>query len=219
MVRQLFEVGILQSGFWHQFAMTAHSPIGLNPQKYGVVKDTEEVGTFANNDIDFKDTTGIDHNQFSFGLKKSLYNFMHGICFDYPLQDWFDFKIPNTKIPEDFICNALSEAMDLTIKPHSKVVWIGGEPLVANFVKTKKGNSWEMTQLKFHDKKETFSVQMNKEHGLWLVEMLNKTAVSNLKLMTLQEIKADFEFRFENFELFWFSKPMETLKDCGLLII
>jgi hypothetical protein len=28
---------------------------------------------------------------------------MHGICFDYELQEWFDFKIPKTKIPEDFI--------------------------------------------------------------------------------------------------------------------
>ena len=28
MVRQLFELGIVQSGFWHQFALTAHSPVG-----------------------------------------------------------------------------------------------------------------------------------------------------------------------------------------------
>jgi hypothetical protein len=217
MVRQLFEVGILQSGFWHQFAMTAHSPIGLNPEKYGVIKDTEEIGAFANNDINYEDSTGIDHNQFSFGLKKSLYNFMHGICFDYPLQDWFEFKIPKTKIPEDFIYNALSEATDLTLKPNSKVVWIGGEPLVFTFVKTKKGNSWEMTELKFHDKKETYSVQMNKDQGDWLVEILNKISVSNIKLVTLQEIKADFEIQFENFELFWFSKPLLALRERGLL--
>jgi hypothetical protein len=30
MVRQLFEAGVLQSGFWHQFAMTAHSPVGTS---------------------------------------------------------------------------------------------------------------------------------------------------------------------------------------------
>jgi hypothetical protein len=46
MVRQLFEVGVLQSGFWHQFAMTAHSPVGLYPEKFGVVKKTEAIGTF-----------------------------------------------------------------------------------------------------------------------------------------------------------------------------
>jgi len=27
MVRQLFELGIVQSGFWHQFALTAHTSI------------------------------------------------------------------------------------------------------------------------------------------------------------------------------------------------
>jgi hypothetical protein len=219
MVRQLFEVGVLQSGFWHQFAMTAHSPIGLNPEKYGVFKDTEEVGTFANNDINFVDSTGIDHNQFSFGLKKSLYNFMHGICFDYPLQDWFDFKIPPTTISEDLIYNALTEETDLSIKPNSKVVWIGGEPQVANFVKTKKGNSLEMSTLTFHDKKETYSVQLNREEGDWLIETLKKVSVSNTKLNTLQEIKSDFESQFENFELFWFSKPIVTLRDYGLLIV
>jgi hypothetical protein len=49
MVRQLFEVGIAIR-FWHQFAMTAHSPVGLHPEKFGVVKETEVAGTFANND-------------------------------------------------------------------------------------------------------------------------------------------------------------------------
>lgn len=219
MVRQLFEVGVLQSGFWHQFAMTAHSPIGLNPEKYGVIKETEEIGTFANNDINFKDSTGIDHNQFSFGLKKSLYNFMHGICFDYPLQDWFDFKIPSTTIPEDYIYNALTEDADWSIKPNLKAVWIGGEPQASNFVKTKKGNSWEMVDLKFHDKKETYSIQINKEEGDWLVKMLSKISVSNSKLYSLQEIKSDFEMDFDNFELFWFSKHIGILRDYGLLII
>jgi len=219
MVRQLFEVGVLQSGFWHQFAMTAHSPIGLNPEKYGVIKETEEIGSFANNDINFKDSTGIDHNQFSFGLKKSLYNFMHGICFDYPLQDWFDFKIPSTTIPEDYIFNALTEDADWSIKPNLKVVWIGGEPQVANFSKTKKGNSWEMTELKFYDKKETVSIKMNRDEGDWFVETLKKISISNSKRYTLQELKSDFELNFENFELFWFSKPVVTLKSYGLLIV
>jgi hypothetical protein len=219
MVRQLFEIGILQSGFWHQFAMTAHSPVGMYPEKFGVVKETEAIGTFANNDINFIDSTGIDHNQFSFGLKKSLYNFMHGICFDYPLQDWFEFKIPKTKIPEDFIFNAISEENDLSIKPNSKVVWLGGTPSVSYFTKTKKGSSWEMITLTFHDKKETYSVQMNKEHGDWLLELLNKITVSNTKIYTLQEIKSDFESAFENFELFWFSKAVVTLKGTLLLIL
>jgi hypothetical protein len=48
--------------------MTAHSPVGIHPEKFGV-KKTEAIGTFNNNDIDYIDSTGIDHNKFSFGLK------------------------------------------------------------------------------------------------------------------------------------------------------
>ncbi|MFT6746575.1 MAG: hypothetical protein ACJAZ2_000916 [Glaciecola sp.] len=107
MVRQLFELGIIQSGFWHQFALTAHSPIGLNPDKYGITPHLAKI-TFANNDIQFTDKTGIDHQQFSEGLKASLYNFMHDNGFDIPLQDWFEKEIPDTTIEELFIENCLN---------------------------------------------------------------------------------------------------------------
>ena len=219
MVRQLFEVGVLQSGFWHQFAMTAHSPVGMFPEKFGVIKETEAIGTFANNDINYVDKTGIDHDKFSFGLKKSLYNFMHGICFDYELQEWFDFKIPKTKIPPDFISNALEEEEDFNIKPTAKIVWLGGKPFVEHFTKSKKGNSWAMMTLTFHDKKESFTIQTGKNQGEWLVEMLEKISVSNSKIYSFQEIKSDFETHLEDFELFWYSKAVVTLRCNKLLII
>ncbi|MDI1306287.1 MAG: B12-binding domain-containing radical SAM protein [bacterium] len=219
MVRQLFEVGVLQSGFWHQFAMTAHSPVGLYPEKFGVVKETEILGTFANNDINYTDSTGIDHDKFSFGLKKSLFNFMHGICFDYELQDWFEFKIPKTKISPDFIFDALQEDNDFNSKPTAKIVWLGGKPFIEHFTKSKKGNSWELMTLTFHDKKESFSIQTNKKEGEWLVEILQKIAVSNAKIYTFQEVKSNFETQFEDFELFWYSKPIKTLREFGLLVL
>jgi hypothetical protein len=223
MVRQLFEIGILQSGFWHQFAMTAHSPVGMHPEKFGVLKDSNTIGTFANNDINFTDKTGIDHDQFSFGLKKSLYNFMHGICFDYELQDWFDFKIPKTKINSHFIENALnasdSEDNNFSIKSTSKIVWTGGSASKTYFTKSKKGNTWEMISLTFHDKKESFVVQIEKDKGEWLLQMLEKVNVVHPKITTLKTLKEDFELEFEDFELFWYSKPMSTLRDFGLLIL
>jgi hypothetical protein len=219
MVRQLFEVGVLQSGFWHQFAMTAHSPVGMHPEKFGVVKETESIGTFANNDINYVDKTGIDHDKFSFGLKKSLFNFMHGICFDYELQEWFDFKIPKTKIHPDFITNALVEEEDFNVKPTAKIVWLGGKPMVEHFTKSKKGNSWEMMSLTFHDKKESFIIKTGKKEGEWLAQILEKLSVSQPKVYSFQEIKSDFETNLEDFELFWYSKPVNTLREFGLLIL
>lgn len=219
MVRQLFESGVLQSGFWHQFAMTAHSPVGMNPEQFGAIKETKTIGTFANNDINFRDSTGIDHDKFSFGLKKSLFNFMHGICFDYELQDWFDFKIPKTKIHPDFIANALEVDDDFNIKPTAKIVWLGRKPISEHFTKSKKGNSWEMLALTFHDKKESFTIQTGKKEGEWLVQMLEKLSVSQSKTYSFKEIKSNFETNLEDFELFWYSKPVNTLREFGLLVL
>lgn len=219
MVRQLFETGIVQSGFWHQFAMTAHSPVGLFPERFGVVKDTEIIGTFANNDINYTDQTGIDHNRFSFGLKKSLFNFMHGICFDYKLQDWFDFKIPKTLVQPDYIEKALKDDHKLNTRPNAKVVWLGGNPDTEIFSKSKKGKPVEMMVLTFQGKKETFSIQTTRKEGEWLTLILKQIAVSNPKVYTFQEIKTDFETNMEYFELFWYSEPVYHLRDCGLLVL
>ncbi|MCW4468464.1 radical SAM protein [Flavobacterium sp. MFBS3-15] len=219
MVRQMFETGILQSGFWHQFAMTAHSPVGLYPEKFSVVKDSDIVGSFANNDILFTDNSGANHDKFSFGLKKSLFNYMHGICFDYPLQDWFEFKVPRTKVPEDYIYAVLQEDDSLNIKPTAKLVWMGGKPVISYFTKSKKGRSFEMAELALHDKKESYSIQVSKENGDWLADFLEKASVQNTGTTTFAQAKKDYESTQEDFELFWYSKPVNTLREYGLLVL
>lgn len=218
MVRQLFEVGVLQSGFWHQFAMTAHSPVGMNPEDYGVIPQMNVI-TFANNDVQFKDKTGINHDKFSFGLKKSLFNYMHGICFEYDLQEWFDFKIPKTTIAPDFIVNCLEEEESFAFKPNAKVVWLGVQPIAEKFSKSKKGKSWEMMKLSFFEKQDTFSLNFDLNHGQWLLEVLSQLAICQNKAMTLTELKAEFEKKFDDFELFWFSKSMTSLRAYGLLLL
>jgi hypothetical protein len=215
MVRQLFQLGVIQSGFWHQFAMTAHSPVGLNPEEFGVIPQQNDI-TFANNDIQFTDKTGINHDKFSFGLKKSLFNYMHGICFDYDLQDWFEFKIPKTKIQPNFIENAILDTSDFSLKPTAKIIWIGNQPIVEHFTKSKKGNSWEMTKLTFHFKSDAVEITLEKDIAEWLVNVLPSIA---MKSGLLKDIKQDFETHFEDFELFWFGKPMKTIRESGLLIL
>lgn len=219
MVRQMFELGILQSGFWHQFAMTAHSPVGMFPEEFGVIPERNDI-SFANNDILFKDKTGINHDKFSFGLKKSLFNYMHGICFEYPLQDWFDFKIPRTKIAPNYIYNCLQETNRLNTRANAKMVWIGTNPYVKTFTKSKKGNSWEMMQFTFHARQGVFEITVDREKGLWLLQLLSKLGVQQEKKFTFAEVKSDYEkFDLEDFELFWFSKPIENLKQNGLLVL
>ncbi len=109
-VRQLFENGCIQSGFFHRFACTVHSPVGKNPADYGVqVVPLPEV-SFAKNDIAFIDPTGIDHDTLGRGLKKAIYNYMHGVGLEEDVRQWFDLpkgKCPKTTVPRHKIAKAL----------------------------------------------------------------------------------------------------------------
>ncbi|CAI8801682.1 B12-binding domain-containing radical SAM protein [Chryseobacterium sp. IT-36CA2] len=217
MIRQMFEMGILQSGFWHQFAMTAHSPVGINPEDFGVVPVKQEI-LFANNDIDFKDKTGIDHNKFSFGLKKSLFNYMHGVNFELPLQEWFDFKIPRTTIHPDYIHDCLLEDGQFSLKGNSKVIFLTKNVIAENRVKNKKKYSGTYTLLTFHLKTNIVKVELEQEKAEWLMSVLEENAIENSKKPTVQQLKNQFEENFEDFELFWFSKPMQQLKENGVIL-
>jgi len=107
-VRQLFEAGCIQSAFWHRFAVTAHSPVGKNPEKYGIqLKEVES--TFARNDIEFVDPTGCDHDALYPGLKKAVYNYMLGLGIEQDVRDWFDFQVPKPKVNRKLISQSLSQ--------------------------------------------------------------------------------------------------------------
>ncbi len=220
MVRQMFEAGVLQSAFWHQFAMTAHSPVGMYPEKFKVEKACSTSGSFANNDIVHIDKSGTDHELFSYGLKKSLFNYMHGICFDYPLQEWFEHKVPKTKVDPEFIIKSLSKEESFLLKPDSKIVWLGTKPVIDYFTKSKKGRQWEMAGLKFFDKKGSFNIQVEKAQADWLIKFLTLVGPENAEIMTFKNAKIDFETSLEvDFEPFWYGKAINSLRQNGLLVI
>ena len=93
-VRQLFENGCIHSGFFHRFVCTVHSPVGRDPAAYGVQLVPLPAVTFAKNDIGFIDPTpmppGVDHDVLGLGLKKAIYNFMHGVGLSDDVRNWFE---------------------------------------------------------------------------------------------------------------------------------
>lgn len=113
-VRQLFENGCIQSGFFHRFVCTVHSPVGMNPQDYGVELLPLPPVSFAKNDVGFIDPTGVDHDLLGQALKKAIYNYMHGVGLDIDVRDWFDLppdlpknQVPKTTVPRQKIARAL----------------------------------------------------------------------------------------------------------------
>ncbi len=108
-VRQLFEAGCIQSGFFHRFVCTVHSPVGLHPERYGITLKPLPKITFAKNDVGFIDPTGVDHATLGVALNKALYNYMHGIGLDADVRSWFAAKVPRTRVPRHFIERALAQ--------------------------------------------------------------------------------------------------------------
>ncbi|MBS1121485.1 MAG: radical protein [Deltaproteobacteria bacterium] len=109
-VRQLFAEGCVQSAFWHRFTATVHSPIGRAPELFGIRLKPSPAVAFARNDVAFDDPTGCDHDFFAPGLRKALYNYMHGLGLDADLRSWFPRgrgKLPKVSVPPDLVRRAL----------------------------------------------------------------------------------------------------------------
>ena len=120
-VRQLFAAGCIQSAYWHRFTATAHSPIGLHPEQYGITLQPPQNIRFAHNDVDFHDPVGTDHDYLGTGLRKAVYNYMHGVGLDADVRAWFEplatghggtrhgrrrsasVGVPTTTVPPDLI--------------------------------------------------------------------------------------------------------------------
>jgi len=106
-VRQLFAAGCIQSGFFHRFACTVHSPVGQHPEQFGVTLRPLPAVSFARNDVGFIDPTGVDHDALGVALNKALYNYMHGVGLDEDVRNWFTERVPRTRVPRHFIERAL----------------------------------------------------------------------------------------------------------------
>ena len=110
-VRQLFENGCIHSGFFHRFTCTVHSPVGLNPDQYGVSLVPLPAIEFAKNDIGFIDPSGVDHDLLGLGLKKAIYNYMHGLGFEEDVRVWFKGfvkNLPKSTVPRQKLAKILS---------------------------------------------------------------------------------------------------------------
>ena len=88
-VRNLFADGLIQSAFWHRYAMTVHSPSGHDPECVGAKRIKQTPGSFANNEIPFSTENEIDLEYYGKGLNLATYNYMQGAGYETPLIEWF----------------------------------------------------------------------------------------------------------------------------------
>jgi len=223
-VRQLFETGIVQSGYWHRFSMTAHSPVGKNPAKYQVAAIGPEPGPFAWNDLWHDDPLGADHETFGPGLAKSLYNYMHGVALREPLSFWFDFKTPRPTVPRQLIQQALQEpAKPDATQPNRRLFWLGNVPELS--FKTSGGGHGPKDKkitraiLTCYEQAEDFEVKTTELLGPWLHALLTKLSTDYDTKILLKEAAATFPPAAGSWENFLASPAWQLLREKGLLLV
>ena len=143
---------------------------------------------------------------------------MHQIGFDFNLQQWFDFKVPKTTLPKNYIRNFLEAGSYTPLNSKAKCVWLGRSVTVQLFTKNKKGIQYEMAEVTAVTLKQNLKLGFEREAGLWLAETLNSLPNEATQLKTMGELEADFEAKVgSDFILFWNSKNMLKLRQAGLL--
>lgn len=189
-VRQLFEEGLVQSAFWHRFAMTAHSPVGLHPERYNARVTEDPFQGFAHNDVAFEQEVGDDPQPFGEGLRRSLYNYMRGVGFELPLHKWFDTPVPRTLIPPRYISRFVAdeEGIDATRK---QLLWLGPHPTVRPYTRKRKGKSSNMLEFTFELKQGRMQFSTDQPMGEWLQAWIPRLGVDPPPVL-YPEWEADF---------------------------
>lgn len=88
-VREMFAEGLIQSAFWHRFAMTVHAPAGIQAESYNARRIDERANPFANNEVPFVEDNGVEWEKYTEGLNLATYNYMRGAGFDIGVKNWF----------------------------------------------------------------------------------------------------------------------------------
>lgn len=126
-VRQLVAADLIQSAFWHRFTVTAHSPVGLNPEAHGLQILGPEFRGFAENDLLHVDHRAQTPNWIGDGLRRSLLNFLERRGLDLDVRVWFEEHVPRPTVSSAWLRHLLRNR---TIQERSatqlRCVWLGG---------------------------------------------------------------------------------------------
>jgi len=145
-VRQCFHNRLLFSGFWHALTVSTHAPLGKHPGEYGItLLEAKPVKSrdFAKNTLKHKNIDGHLPLFIGEGLRKALYNYMHGNGMDMELSTWFTKAIPLPTIGKSRIKKLLdnhrrADVQRPMVSEKSQLLWIGTS------ISIEQGTTWQI---------------------------------------------------------------------------
>lgn len=116
-LRQFFELGLLDSSFWHKFMLTRDS--------------------HAYDELKGKWKGGKEYEKFGPGLEAALDSWMHGQKLETKVTRWFDFEVPGPSIPKNLVEKAIEKYEEENNNlfnlrkdfPAEDLYWLGTAPV------------------------------------------------------------------------------------------
>ena len=127
-VRQLMSEKLLLSGLYHLFSLTKHSPLGRNPELYGIrARPRTETG-FADYNMPYDVIDGALPSQRTAEiLQHALSKFVAGVGLDKDVLSWFkEGELPAPSVPRDHVATLMKDAHPKT--KTERLCWLGGTP-------------------------------------------------------------------------------------------
>ncbi|MBV6469095.1 MAG: hypothetical protein NBKEAIPA_00978 [Nitrospirae bacterium] len=215
-VRQLFAQGLLQSGFWHKFTATAHSPIGLNPAAEGLRILGPTFQGFAENDLRHADAGATCPTWLGEGLRAALLNYIEQAGLDMPVQRWFAQPVKPPRVPRNWLQQALADAPSLSLTAERRSVWIG-----APAQPTRAGNK---TRVILPTRSEDYAVSLSPAQAEWLLDLLqhstphpHRKGEDYPRLAALRETFPGNDST--GFDRFSTTRAWKTIRKAGLLLV
>jgi radical SAM superfamily enzyme YgiQ (UPF0313 family) len=217
-VRQLFSHGLIQSAFWHRFTTTAHSPMGLNPEAYGLQLVGTAFGGFAENDLVHEDVKASVPNWVGDGLRAALWHYKEGLELKRDVREWFPERTPKPKVPRSWVKKILEAGQEEDrSRMERKFVWIGGQPNVERG----KGEHYRII---LPNRTMDEEVRLKRGQAEWFLNLLERATPVHQpgghRYPVFKEVRAGFPFGGpKGFDKWWQSASAQKAKAIGLLLV
>jgi radical SAM superfamily enzyme YgiQ (UPF0313 family) len=217
-VRQLFAHDLIQSAFWHRFTTTAHSPIGLNPQAYGIRLVGPEFGGFAENDLIHEDLHASVPEWVGEGLRAALWHYKEGQELTRDVREWFHERVPKPKVKRTWVKQVLETDQPEDRSRHErKFVWIGGHP----DVERGKGDQY---RIMLPNRTTDEEIRLKRGQGEWFLNLIERAVPvrqpGGHRYPIYKEVRAGFPFGGpKGFDRWWQSASAQKARAIGLLLV
>jgi hypothetical protein len=217
-VRQLFAHGLIQSAFWHRFSTTAHSPIGLNPDAYGLQLVGPAFEGFAENDLVHEDAQASVPTWVGDGLRAALWHYKEGLELKRDVREWFSERAPKPKVQRTWVKQILEAAPE---EDHSrmerKFVWIGGQPDVDR-------DKGEQYRIMLPNRTMDQEVRLKQGHAEWFLNLIGRAMPVHQpgghRYPVFKEVRAGFPFGGpQGFDRWCRSVSARKARAVGLLLV